>query len=992
MYTFKNTKCSFAFFFCLLLFITPGLQAEELPETGVSEKVYQGEMAAFPGAFAFMLPAPGIILISDEQLRQLAEGDTPVDLSLTYEKRVESLRKICERAQAAGYRTLKLAFDYFFHQYREGGQAEPRSLTPDRSEYVELIARISHFMQEYGLGLELSLLSPLEIGPGYHEQTGEKGRWMHFRKGICDEKTGEYSVELWRQLSWANNKGVVAIEDAGVRVFAFEERNVGGTPYRVVPPGSIVDISDTATVEVFENNRRKSGDYEAIRIRVHGTGNIARKNRILVVQQYHSPEMDYFSETALPYLKELGDRYADAGVLLHGLYSDEMHIQQDWNYFGHHDHDQFAVRYVSEGFEKQFASLYGEEYGDFAKYLVYFVHGQEDAASNLTATLDIQHVFGDSPEEVRRTALFRSNYYRLIQNGVVDLFTEAKQHLEERMGHLLEARAHATWAESPTIDQWYVERQHHPAHQYEYTSNFRWSCTVHQAASACHDYFKWNDFLTGGGNDHAEGGWLDRNYFGLALACSTGILNRVPYAYGAHWGMPQPISERRQAVVHSFGAGGLPMYGIVQNMEHRDVDVLMLYPLDLVAANERFGSWMTQYAYANYVTQEKLLEEGRVEEGAIVLGGRKFTTLATLFEPFPESRLLDWMEQLATEGGRVIWSGPPPVLARDGSPVYERWSQLTGAAYEPTIQDGLLAPGRQIRFSGALHGLPEMTVLTDFIVDRLYPLTPAESTEVIATTGEYVVGTKRSLGEGSVAALTFRPRDDQSQSLGYETRCWFDIFHALGAYASTETFAGFNDHTEFLSRTTPYICCRFPNGALAVAPHLRDLVESWPGGFARKAEEDEKILEGITLPSNELKLENFKIHGREVSYEGVNAMTFRCDDDGRLAAFAGMNTRAITVDGLTTEFANRPMRLVAWAPLREDRKVPQGATRILYYIGAGELRLPLDPSVVSAEVYAEGRTPGSRGDQLQAQVEDGSLIIKADAPHQHRWIYICEEK
>ena len=111
---------------------------------------------------------------------------------------------------------------------------------------------------------------------------------------------------------------------------------------------------------------------------------------------------------------------------------------------------------------------------------------------------------------------------------MVDLFVEAKRHAEERMGHRLEARAHATWAESPTIDRWDTGRELTSRNQYEYTSNFVWSNTVHQAASACSDYFKWGDFLTGNGNDHAEGGWLDRNYFGLALACSTGILNEVP--------------------------------------------------------------------------------------------------------------------------------------------------------------------------------------------------------------------------------------------------------------------------------------------------------------------------------------------------------------------------------------------------------------------------------------------------------------------------------
>lgn len=987
-----SVKSFFPFVFLSIVGLCAAGFATAEAEFSVPETVYQGELASFPGAFAFQIPAPGIILINDEQLRQLAEGDTPVDLSLTYTKRVESLRQICEQAQAAGYRTLILSFDYFFTQYREGGQTAPRLLTPDRPEYVELIAKISRFVQNYGLGLELSLLSPLEIGNGYREQTGESGRWMHFRKGLRDPESGEYSVELWRQRRWANNKGVVNIEDAGIRVFAFQEHTVSQSPYKVVPPDSIVDISDTASVQVYEHNINRSGDYEAVRIRVHGSGGVPGKNRVLVVQHYTTPEMDYFSDSASVYLKKLGDCYADAGVVLNGLYSDEMHIQQDWNYFGHHDHGQFAVRYVSKGFEKRFAELYGEEYKDFAKYMIYFVQGQEDAANNLTATLEIQHVFGASPEDIRRTALFRSNYYRLIQNGVVDLFTGAKKHLEMRMGHLLQARAHATWAESPTIDHWYVEARPHPQNQYEYTSNFLWSCTVHQAASACHDYFKWNDFLTGGGNDHTEGGWLDRDYFGAAVACSTGILNRVPYAYAAHWGMPGAISERRMAVIEAFGASGRPMYGMVQDMEHRDVDVLMLYPLDLVAANERFGSWMTQYAYANYVTQEKLLEEGRVEDGAIILGGRKFTTLVTLFEPFPEKKLLRWMEELASGGGTVIWSGPPPVVTRDGAPARDQWNALTGAGYEPTVQEGLLAPGRQIRFSGALGHLPEMTVLTDFTVDRIYPVQPSDGTEVLAREGGHIVGTRRHLGTGSVSVLAFRPRDDQSRSLGYETRFWFEILHALGAYPATGIFGDQNDNTEYLSRTTPYICCRFPNGALAVAPHLRELEECWPGGFARKEEEDQKLMERLALPPNTLHLDHFKIDGREISYDGMNAMTFRADASGKLLAFAGQYTQAITVDGTTTQFADQPMPLIAWAPLRQDRKVPGGASMLLYYGGAGTLRLPCSTGVRSVEAYAEGATPASRGSRLDARVEEGNIVIAADAAHQYRWIYICEEE
>src|SRR5262249_17849887 len=154
---------------------------------------------------------------------------------------------------------------------------------------------------------------------------------------------------------------------------------------------------------------------------------------------------------------------------------------------------------------------YGAEYADFAKYLVYFVYGQEDYAHDLSAKSGVMHVFGTTPEAIRQTALFRARYYRLLQDGVTDLFVAAKKHAEKRMGYRLEARAHATWAESPTVDRWDTGQENMFRNGYEVTSNFVWSNTVHQAASACADYFKWGDFLTGNGNDHAEIGWLDRN-------------------------------------------------------------------------------------------------------------------------------------------------------------------------------------------------------------------------------------------------------------------------------------------------------------------------------------------------------------------------------------------------------------------------------------------------------------------------------------------------
>ncbi len=967
----------------------------------VPENTYRGELIAYPGPWATSIGRAHIILVRDQELIDLAnEPDKVLDLTLTHDKREESLRMICEKAQKAGQRTLVLSFDQFFAQYRPG-QHRPRELYPDTPDYVKYLSKIARFAQGYGLALELSLLTPLEIGPGYRRETGESGVWMHYRKGLRDPKTGEYSVQLWRQQSWANNKGIVHLEDAGVRVFAFREQPVGGTRYLAVKPEDIIDITDTAQVDVYglsgdEDHAGSKeisalGDYRSVRIRIHGTGGGAEgMDRVLVVQQYRSPEMDYFSLTAKPFLKKLVDTYVDAGVRFNALYADETHIQQDWGYFNHHDNGTFALRYVSPGFQQRFAERYGSEYADFAKYLVYFTYGQNDTAQDLSAKNDTQHVFGASPEAIEATALFRSRYYALLQDDVVDLFLDAKEYLEERMGHQISSRAHATWAESPTIDYWDSGTENRNLSKYEYTPNFVWSNTVHQAAAACADYFRWGDFLHGTGTDHSEGGWLDRDYYGFALASSLGILNRVPNAYAAHWGSPRQVRERFHNVGNAYGTSPAPWYGMVYDMEHRDVEVLMLYPIDLVAADERFGSWMNQYGYANLITQEKLLERGEVKNGAVEVAGRRFTTLTALFEPFPSAKLLDMMAQLAEQGGTVIWSGPPPVIDNEGKPVLDRWEKLMGVNHRPRPVDGLIAPGQQVVFSGTLEGLAPMTILTSLLVDHVYPVTPREGTAVAAQVKKHVVGTVRTTAQGGkISFLGFRPRDDQAASLGYETRYWFDILQRLGAYQPTGAFGDTNDNTENYSRSTGYFSARFPNGATSVAPHFKDLEEAWSGGFARKRDEDDKLVATLDLPTEDIVLADAKINGHAVTYTGKKTLAFRVDDAGNLVAFSGEGAGRITIDGRETVFADKPMPLVAWAPVPEARRVQDGAVLLIRVHGKGTVHIPAPDLPRAIEVVRQGAIEGSRGATVPHEYTGGMVTFTSPG---NGWYYVVPGK
>ncbi len=937
-------------------------------------------LMTFPGAWAFNLPKGGIILVSDQQLDDLQDPDKEIDMSLSSTPNRTTLRKVCQQQQAAGAKTIVLAFDHFWAQYRPGQGDQPRKLMPDTDEYLVRLKRISETLKEYGLGLELSLLSPLELGPGYEKRTGESGRWVQFREGIRDPKTGHYDVQMWEHRRWTNNKGSIEVKRTGARVFAFRERRIGGTPFHVVNPAEILELREPAVIEEWEGAAAGDGhSFAARRVTVRGQGDPAAgpADRVLVVLSYKTPEMDYFSPKALPFLKDLVERYHQAGVPLHGTYADEMHIQQDWVYHGHHDEGEFTLRYLTPHLAQAFAAEYGAEFADLEKYLVYFCYAQHGFRVDLDARSSAQHVLGDTPEAIHRTFLLRRRYYDLLSRTVVGLFATAKTHAEKLYGRELEARAHATWAQSPTIDRWDTGQSAHAPKQYEYTPNFVWSNTVHQAAAACDDYFRWNDFLTGGGNDHTEGGWLDRDYYALALACSTGILNRPPYAYAAHWGMPGVVSERRQALVEAFGAAASPPFQAIENSEHRDAEVLMLYPLSLVACEERFGSWMTQYGYANYVTPDRLLERGRVSaDGKVQMAGRVFSTIVVLFEPLPPAGLLTFLEQFVNQGGRLIWSGPPPRLDMGGTNILDQWQKLLGIRALRFAHQGVMAPGEEVRFEGALKPVPPQLILTHFLVDQVYPVEPEASPETVARWGGQVVGVRwqRPSG-GSTTFLGFRPRDDQAASLGYESRTWFELLKVLGAYPPSRPESESNDNPSVVSRDTPYLACRFPNGTVTVAAHYRNHIESWSGGFHRNPKEDEAAVAANPLPPDRIDLKDFRVSGHSVTYNGRLVVAFRPGPDRILLAFGGYDCTGIVIDGVEHRFAERPLAHLAWAPIAENRRVSGGALLELWVGGDQEIRVPLPPGVRNARLLSQGPRVGSPGEEVPSFVRDGSVVF-----------------
>jgi hypothetical protein len=302
--------------------------------------------------------------------------------------------------------------------------------------------------------------------------------------------------------------------------------------------------------------------------------------------------------------------------------------------------------------------------------------------------------------------------------------------------------------------------------------------------------------------------------------------------------------------------------------------------------------------------------------------------------------------------------------------------------------EGLLAPGRMVTFQGPLQGVAPQTILTDFLVDHVYPVAPREGTVAVATQQDRVIGTHRAYPNGGTATfLGYRPRDDQSASLGYETRNWFEILAALGAYNPTGRFPDANDNTEYISRTTDFLACRFPNGTTTVARHFKNVEEEWPGGFARKADEDQAYLAQHPLPDDNLSLVHMKINGREVSYEGRSVVAWRVNKAGALVGFAGTHCQEITIDGRTTKFAEQRVPVIAWAPVPAARQVPGGAVFQAIIGAQGTFRIPLGSLPTSIKLYTEGATPGSRGHEVTSRVEGSELIIEVGPQDAGRWLW-----
>jgi hypothetical protein len=828
-----------------------------------------------------------------------------------------TLQSFCENAKREGGERVEVSYDFFF-----GGAK--RENYPSSEKTIKAFKVVHDYALKAGMVFGASLISPLDIGGGFaqtHENTGFSWQFQE-----CSLQDGAFDVEMILQRQWYNNKGPVQLKLERVHALAFDEEKIGDTPYYYVDENDIADISDRVKVAVDENSFAVTGagwGYGKMRISGYCGG---AKKKALVVAVYRTPELDYFDPSAAGYMHGVIDAHKNAGIRYQGYYSDEMHIQFDWDLSNHFGPTEINTRYVTPSLINEFARRYGTQYKSFLKYMVYFSYHQHGGGEAS------QHVFGKNKEDIYATWLFRKRYFEMLSRRVVDLSLDALEYSEKLFGAPIMTRAHATWQESPTCDH-YFEGDEFSAMSpgsaakgklYDYMPGYVWSSSIRENISACYDYFRWNDFLTGSGNDHPEGGNTDRCYYAQALACSFGVLNRFPYAYCGSWGSPNEVLRRLRDVGEAYGTAGHGItHALVQGMEHRDTDVLLLYPLELNYVEERFGSWMVQYGYGNYITEEKLLQYGRLaEDGRLEVKGRYYRGIVVLFEPFVKKETMDLFSRFVRRGGKIIWTAAPAVMDEaagetgvEPALVESAFLDLFGLeAAEPLASPRKMA-GREVCFSGSLAAIPPMRILTGLLPDQVYGLTP-KTGEIVARLDSLVTGVlRRYEGGGAAACFGFRLRDDQSGSSGEGVAALFNVLRALGVYGQ--------DSLEARSRPDDarYVMNAFPNGAVSVANHYRRFTENWYGSFFRDEEKDRELLKGRELPPVEIVLENEDIHGHRISHKGSDVLSYRLDKNGVLLGFSGSACRGISVDGKEYVFADKPLTLT-WTLVEDPLKNP----------------------------------------------------------------------
>ena len=919
-----------------------------------------------------MVRREGIVLTDDDQMRAYANTPDEKFVPKTANTAMSpvAFNEIRDRAVRNHSSCITFFHDHFFG----GGE---RTLHLSHPEFIELTRKMCENAESVGVGIGASVTNPLDLGRNFKQDMGVGGQHRFFSEGVLNAD-GSFCFNAVMSDRWCNNKGYTYPQFVSARLFAYTEED-DGSPYLVIRPESIreIPIGDytvTQSDEPWELSQYFRNHHAVVKGHTSLPG-----NRVFAVFHMDTPEMDYFHPGVTEYVHGIIDLYREKGVEFMELYSDEMHIQFDWD-FSHFGPHEIPTRYMTDNFQSVLRT-YDDLFSDFDKALIWFGYDMQADRETL-GRKHTQHVIGRTPEALYETFRMRRTYYETLQDKVVGMCCEARDYIratyEKHAGWDPLCLGHATWQESPTCDRYAdvnlgghvaqfgdVVAQGHCA--YDYTDEYVYSSTVREAISGCYDYFKWNDYFSYGGNDFCECGWFDRNYYGGAMACSLGSLNRNEVASWGAWGFPDWARRRFRAVDVGFGATRGTQEAVLTYGRPRVIDVLYVYPKDLTSVEERFGSWMVQYAYCNYCPADRIVNLGKVKDGKLYLGTDVYSTIVVGFEPYYNEAFLGLLETFAAQGGTVVWNSTPP--ADESGKVPARWLSLFGLDAVQSLVEGGTASS--VTFAGALAGVPEMKILSGNLPDRVYDV--RTTGDILAYADGRPVGTGRRVGSGYAAYFGFRLRNDQTGDSGDGPRTLFRVLKTLGAYGG----AGADDNAETISCTTPYFATKFANGAVSICRHYYPMREQWPGGFGRDRDRDAEAMKNYPyMVPAELDLADFMLEGHTVTYSGTGALQFRTDEGGNVVGFYGNDSCGVTVDGRTYRFTEAPAHTI-FNELEAGR-LPDGYVKGWEVVSSAPAVDLCCDIPAGAEVYRDVMLDGSRLEVDARLSLSGSVLTMGD--------------
>ena len=129
------------------------------------------------------------------------------------------------------------------------------------------------------------------------------------------------------------------------------------------------------------------------------------------------------------------------------------------------------------------------------------------------------------------------------------------------------------------------------------------------------------------------------------------------------------------------------------------------------------------------------------------------------------------------------------------------------------------------------------------------------------------------------------------------------------------------------------------------------------------------------MPSSRLDIQELKVNGHTVTYQGDMNMAFRTDDECRLIAFIGNQCTDVTIDGVNYHFSDNPVNL-SYVPLDDTLRRYRINVR-----GQGEITVPVPAGYKKATVKRGKST-------IKNQVKDDLLILNLDSEDSSKWLEV----